>query len=69
MCSEVCYESAEISEDTYRPTMAEKGHDCKHSPFRLPLYTHFFLQNNTRRFFLQNYTPRFFNTIIYLHAT
>jgi hypothetical protein len=43
-------------------TMAEKGHDCKHSPFFLPDYTRrfFSLQNYTRCFFLQNYTRRFF---------
>ena len=42
-------------------TMAEKGHDCKHSPFFLPLHSSFFfLQNYTRRFFLQNYTRCFF---------
>jgi hypothetical protein len=41
--------------------MAEKGHDCKHSPFFSPLHSSFFsLQNYTRRFFLQNYTRRFF---------
>jgi hypothetical protein len=42
-------------------TMAEKGHDCKHSPFFLPLHSSFFPhQNYTHRFFLQNYTRRFF---------
>ena len=45
--------------------MAEKGHDCKHSPFFLPLHSSFFfLQNYTRRFFRQNDTRRFFNAII-----
>ena len=48
------YENNKLFNKQYG-TMAEKGHDCKHSPFFLPLDSSFFsLQNHTRRFFVQN---------------
>ena len=46
-------------------TMAEKGHDCKHSPFFFTTTLVVYFPSKLHSpFFLQNYTRRFFNAII-----
>jgi hypothetical protein len=44
-----------------KTTMAEKGHDCKHSPFFFTITLVFFLPNYTRHFFSSELHATFFS--------